>query len=205
MEEALSARASSQYVPRLFLHACCAPCSSAVLERLSPHFRITVFYYNPNIFPEEEYRHRVAELKRLVEESDYPNPVEVVEGRYDPERFFECVKGLEKEPEGGARCEKCFRLRLREAVEEARAGGYDLVTTTLTISPQKDVDLLNRIGEEEAEKAGVTWLPSAFRKKGGYQRSIELSREHGLYRQVFCGCVYSKAAREKEKQGSQEV
>ena len=199
MEEALIARASSQYVPSLFLHACCAPCSSAVLERLSPHFRITVYYYNPNIFPEEEYRRRVAELKRLVSECEYPNPVEILEGAFDPERFFECAKGLENEPEGGARCEKCFRLRLREAAQEAAARGFDYVTTTLTISPQKDVDLLNRIGEEEAEKAGVQWLPSAFRKKGGYQRSIELSKEHGLYRQDFCGCVYSKAAREKEK------
>ncbi|MBR5339532.1 MAG: epoxyqueuosine reductase QueH [Lachnospiraceae bacterium] len=199
MEEALNARASSQYVPRLLLHACCAPCSSAVLERLSPHFRITVLYYNPNIFPEDEYRKRVEELKRLVSESDYPNPVEVLEGLYEPERFFSCVKGLENEPEGGKRCAECFRLRLKEAVRAAREGAYDYVTTTLTISPQKNVDLLNRIGEEEALKAGVTWLPSAFRKKGGYQRSIELSKEHGLYRQDFCGCVYSKATRDREK------
>ena len=199
MEEALKTRASSQHVPRLLLHACCAPCSSAVLERLSPYLQITVLYYNPNIFPEEEYRKRVLELKRLIAETDYPNPVEAVEGPYEPERFFASVKGLEKEPEGGARCEKCFRLRLSEAVRAAKEGAYDFVTTTLTISPQKDVDLLNEIGEEEAEKAGVCWLPSAFRKKGGYQRSIELSKEHGLYRQDFCGCVFSKAARDREK------
>ena len=204
MEEALKAGASSRTLPRLLLHACCAPCSSAVLERLSPYFRITVLYYNPNIFPEEEYLLRVCELERLVRESRYPNPVEVIRGKYDPERYFELVKGLEKEPEGGLRCEVCFRLRLREACVYASKGGYDWVAATLTISPQKDVDLINRIGEEEAEKAGVLWLPSAFRKKGGYQRSVELSREHGLYRQDFCGCVYSKAQREQEKSGSLE-
>ena len=197
MEEALVKRASSSCVPRLLLHACCAPCSSAVLERLSPYFQITVLYYNPNIFPEEEYRHRVEELRRLVRESAYPNPVEVVDWDYCPERFFDCVKGLDLEPEGGRRCEACFRLRLSEAAVYAKRGNYDYVTTTLTISPQKDLNLLNRIGEEEAEKQSVRWLPSAFRKKGGYQRSIELSREHGLYRQDFCGCVFSKAERDR--------
>ena len=204
MEEALGTGASSPSFPRLLLHACCAPCSSAVLERLSQYFRITVLYYNPNIFPEEEYRHRVEELKRLVSESTYPNPVEVVEGSYNPETFFACAKGLEQEPEGGKRCEKCFRLRLSEACKAAKLGNYDVVTTTLTISPQKDVDLMNRIGEEEAERYGVRWLPSAFRKKGGYQRSIELSREHGLYRQDFCGCVYSKAERDRRKGDQRE-
>ncbi len=204
MEEALVSGASSSYVPILLLHACCAPCSSAVLERLSPYFRITVLYYNPNIFPEEESLKRVSELKRFVSETNFPNPVEVREGPYEPYSFFELVKGLEKEPEGGARCEKCFRMRLHEAVRYAREEGYDYVTTTLTISPQKNVELLNRIGEEEAEEAGVRWLPSAFRKKGGYQRSIELSKEHDLYRQDFCGCVFSKEAREREKRAEED-
>ena len=204
MEEALVSGASSSSVPALLLHACCAPCSSAVLERLSPHFRITVLFFNPNIFPEEEYLRRASELRRYVSEVHFQNPVEVLEGPYEPGSFFELVKGLEKEPEGGARCEKCFRMRLREAVRYAKEEGYDYVATTLTISPQKDVDLLNRIGEEEAAKAGVRWLPSAFRKKGGYQRSIELSKEHDLYRQDFCGCVFSKEAREREKRAEED-
>ena len=203
MEEALRTGASSSSVPTLLLHACCAPCSSAVLERLSPFFRITVLYYNPNIFPEEEYQRRVAELRRFVAECRFENPVDVLEGPYEPFYFFEAVKGLENEPEGGARCEKCFRIRLHEAVLYAKEEGYDYVTTTLTISPQKDVELLNRIGEEEAAEAGVRWLPSAFRKKGGYQRSIELSKEHDLYRQDFCGCVFSKEAREREKRAEE--
>ena len=204
MEEALVKGASSSSVPTLLLHACCAPCSSAVLERLSPYFRITVLFFNPNIFPETEYRKRAAELRRFVSETSFPNPVDVLEGPYEPFAFFELVKGLEKEPEGGARCEKCFRMRLHEAVWYAKEEGFDYVTTTLTISPQKNVELLNRIGEEEATEAGVKWLPSAFRKKGGYQRSIELSKEHGLYRQDFCGCVFSKEAREREKRAEEE-
>ncbi len=204
MEEALVKGASSSSVPTLLLHACCAPCSSAVLERLSPYFRITVLFFNPNIFPETEYRKRAAELRRFVSETSFPNPVDVLEGPYEPFAFFELVKGLEKEQEGGARCEKCFRMRLHEAVWYAKEEGFDYVTTTLTISPQKNVELLNRIGEEEAAEAGVKWLPSAFRKKGGYQRSIELSKEHGLYRQDFCGCVFSKEAREREKRAEED-
>ncbi|MBR3436394.1 MAG: epoxyqueuosine reductase QueH [Lachnospiraceae bacterium] len=204
MEEALVKGASSSSVPTLLLHVCCAPCSSAVLERLSPYFRITVLFFNPNIFPETEYRKRAAELRRFVSETSFPNPVDVLEGPYEPFAFFELVKGLEKEPEGGARCEVCFRMRLHEAVWYAKEEGFDYVTTTLTISPQKNVELLNRIGEEEAAEAGVKWLPSAFRKKGGYQRSIELSKEHGLYRQDFCGCVFSKEAREREKRAEEE-
>ena len=179
-------------VPRLFLHACCAPCSSYCLEYLSRYFEITVYYYNPNISPAEEYEHRVQELERLVSEMTFAHPVRVMTGPYEPERFYEAVRGLEKEPEGGARCTVCFRLRLSEAVETAKKLGFDYVTTTLTISPLKDAERLNSIGEELCEAAGIRWLPSDFKKRGGYQRSIELSKEHDLYRQNFCGCVFSQ-------------
>ena len=179
-------------VPTLFLHVCCAPCSSAVLEELSEHFEITVFYYNPNIFPETEETLRFEELKRLVSEMPFRHPVHLVRGVYEPDRFFEAVRGLENEKEGGKRCEACFRLRLYEAAKTAKAGGFDYFTTTLTISPLKNAALLNAIGEEAGEKAGIPFLPSDFKKKGGYQRSIELSKEYGLYRQDYCGCVFSR-------------
>lgn len=179
-------------VPTLLLHCCCAPCSSYVLEYLSNYFRITTFYYNPNIFPQEEYAHRVAELKRFVAEFPTKYPVNFVEGAYEPKRFYEAVKGLEREREGGARCRKCFELRLGEAAKTARNLGCDYFTTTLSISPMKDATLLNQIGEAMGEKYGVRHLPSNFKRKGGFLRSTELSREYGLYRQNFCGCVYSQ-------------
>ena len=178
-------------VPRLLLHSCCAPCSSYVLEYLSQYFAITVLYYNPNIFPEEEYRKRVAEQQRLIAELPAKNPIAFIEGRYQPEEFFAVAKGLEDVPEGGERCRKCFRLRLEETAKLASAGGYDYFTTTLSISPLKNADALNEIGQEVAEIYKVPHLPSDFKKRGGYQRSIELSREYELYRQNFCGCVYS--------------
>ena len=189
----------------LFLHSCCAPCSSAVLERLRTVFHITVFYYNPNISWEEEYRLRVAEQKRLIawfnEQADAAAgeafPITYLEGDYEPELFFEAAKGLEKEPEGGARCEKCFDLRLRKTVEKAVEMGVDYVSTTLTISPLKNAPLLNAIGERFAVNTGVLWLPSDFKKKNGYKRSVELSAEQGLYRQDYCGCAFSKAERER--------
>ncbi len=179
-------------VPALFLHSCCAPCSSYVFEYLSEYFDITDFYYNPNIYPPEEYEKRVREIKRLIEEQPHKHEVAFVEGKYDPERFFEVAKGLEKCPEGGERCAKCFELRLRETAKEAKERGFDLVTTSLTISPLKNAALLNEIGERVCREEGVTWLPSDFKKRGGYQRSIELSKEYGLYRQDYCGCVFSK-------------
>ncbi|MBR6321863.1 MAG: alanine racemase [Lachnospiraceae bacterium] len=185
--------------PRLFLHACCAPCSSYVLEYLSEYFEITVFYYNPNISPEEEYRLRTAEVQRLISEMNPRHPIHFVEGEYNSALFYEAVRGLEKEPEGGARCEKCFRLRLYETARLAKEGGYDYFATTLTISPLKNAALLNEIGEEAAKEFGVPFLPSDFKKRGGYQRSIELSREHGLYRQDFCGCVFSQFEAEARK------
>lgn len=178
-------------VPRLLLHSCCAPCSSYVLEYLSQYFAITVLYYNPNIFPEEEYQKRVAEQQRLIAELPAKHPITFMEGRYQPEEFFAVAKGLENAPEGGERCLKCFRLRLEEAAKLAAEGGYDYFTTTLSISPLKNAQALNEIGQEVAEIYKVPHLPSDFKKRGGYRRSIELSREYELYRQNFCGCVYS--------------
>ncbi len=191
-------------VPTLLLHVCCAPCSSYVLEYLSAYFEITVYYYDPNIEPEEEYRTRRDEVKRLISELRPQHPVTFTEGPYDPERFHEAVKGLEREKEGGKRCEKCFELRLGEAAKAAEKGRFDFLTTTLTISPLKNAEMLNETGEKAVFGTGVRWLPSDFKKRGGYQRSIELSREHGLYRQDYCGCVYSRLAREEEKRAHEE-
>lgn len=181
---------------RLFLHCCCAPCSSYVMEYLSQYFAITVFYYNPNITEEEEYRKRVAEQRRLVEtfnrEGKCRFPITFVEGRYDPEVFFKAVKGYEEEPEGGVRCGICFGIRLREAALLAAEGGYDYFTTTLTISPLKNANRLNEIGEAAGKAFHVAFLPSDFKKKNGYKRSIELSKEYELYRQNYCGCIFSR-------------
>lgn len=189
---------------RLFLHSCCAPCSSYCLEYLRNYFEVTVFYYNPNISFGEEYRHRVEELERLVKElneeadgTEGINRIRLEEGPYEPEKFFAAVKGLEDCPEGGERCFVCYELRLREAARRAAEGGYDFFTTTLTISPLKNAQKLNEIGQRLGQEYGVACLPSDFKKKGGYQRSIELSREHELYRQDYCGCVFSKREREK--------
>ncbi|MEE8825921.1 MAG: epoxyqueuosine reductase QueH [Eubacteriales bacterium] len=178
--------------PRLLLHSCCAPCSSYVLEYLSKYFSITDFYYNPNITEREEYRKRVGEMERLIRSQPHIHEVTFVEGEYDPAAFLTAVKGLEDCPEGGDRCSVCFRMRLRETAQLAARWNMEYVTTTLTISPLKNAELLNQIGEEEAELAGVKWLPSDFKKRGGYQRSIELSREYDLYRQNYCGCVFSR-------------
>ncbi len=185
--------------PRLFLHSCCAPCSSYVLEYLSDYFEITDFFYNPNIEPEEEYRHRESELIRLISEMDLRHPVHFQAGRYDPSEYYESVKGLEHIHEGGERCFACYRLRMEEAAKHAAEGEYDYFTTTLSISPLKNASKINEIGQELEAVYGVKHLPSDFKKKGGYQRSIQLSKEHGLYRQDFCGCVFSKHEREKER------
>ncbi len=182
---------SSGEVPKLLLHACCAPCSSYCLEYLSQYFEITVFCYNPNIYPAEEYGYRVAEIKRLIEESEYKYPVKVLEADSEPSRFYEAVRGFEKEKEGRERCFICYGLRLEETAKKAKELGYDYFTTTLTISPLKNAEKINEIGEKLAEKYGVKHLPSDFKKKNGYKRSIELSKEHNLYRQNYCGCVYS--------------
>lgn len=179
-------------VPTLLIHACCAPCSSYVLEYLSEFFHIIILYYNPNITNPEEYNYRLNEEKRLIGELPVKYPVKLISGKYEPKRYFDAVKGLEDEPEGGKRCEVCFELRLREAAEKCREIGADYFLTTLTISPLKNAEKINEIGEKIAEEYGVKYLPSDFKKKNGYKRSIELSREYNLYRQNYCGCVFSR-------------
>ena len=192
LDRVISLHQSRGETPRLLLHVCCAPCSSYCLEYLSRYFLITVYYYNPNISIKEEYLHRLHEEQRLVSEMDFVNPVTVVEGRYEPREFFEAVRGLEQEPEGGRRCEKCFALRLDSAAQMARDGGYDYFTTTLTISPLKNAHMLNEIGAAAGETHGVKWLYSDFKKKEGYKRSIVLSKKYNLYRQNYCGCIFSR-------------
>lgn len=187
----LTELAAAGRVPTLLLHACCAPCSSYVLEYLNPHFDITLWYYNPNIQDEAEYRLRERELHRLVVEMPLSRPVEILPAPYDPARWREAVRGQEQEPEGGARCRTCFGLRLAEAAKTAAQGGFDFVTTTLTISPLKDAALLNTVGAKAAENAGVAWLYADFKKKEGYKRSCELSALYHLYRQSYCGCPLS--------------
>ena len=181
--------------PRLLLHACCGPCSSAVLERLCRYFDITVLYYNPNTWPAEEYHRRGEELERFVAAA-HPLGVTVVEDRYDPQEFYSAVAGLENEPERGERCTVCYRMRLERAAQYARAHGFNWFTTTLSISPVKDPVRLNTIGCELAQQYGLNYLQSEFRKKDGYKRSLQLSAEYGLYRQDYCGCVFSKRERE---------
>lgn len=193
---------------RLFLHSCCAPCSSYVLEYLRQYFRITVFYYNPNISFAEEYKKRVTEQKRLIAAYNQQGtgfPIKVVEGDYEPELFYDMAKGLEEYPEGGERCFLCYELRLKKTAAKARAGGYDYFATTLTISPLKNAKKLNEIGERLSGEYDVKWLVSDFKKKNGYKRSIELSAEYDLYRQNYCGCIYSKKEREKQRESDKNV
>lgn len=215
LQEAEQRKSEGKDPLRLFLHSCCAPCSSYCLEYLSTYFAITVFYYNPNISAEPEYRHRVEEQKRLIaayNEEQKGYPIRIIEGDYEPARFFEIAKGYEDCPEGGERCFRCFDLRLRETALRAKEGAecaadgvaneaakkpYDYFGTTLTISPLKNARKINEIGQAISAEYGVAWLPSDFKKKNGYKRSVELSAEYGLYRQDYCGCAYSKAEREK--------
>lgn len=183
-------------VPKLFLHSCCAPCSSYCLEYLSEYFEITVFYYNPNIYPPEEYQERAAEQKRFIESFPAKHPISYIEGAYDTKRFYEMARGMEQLPEGGERCFACYELRMREAAAMAKEGGYDYFTTTLSISPLKNAEKINEIGEALETELGIRHLPSDFKKKNGYKRSTELSKEYELYRQNYCGCVFSKNERE---------
>lgn len=178
--------------PKLVLHCCCAPCSSYVLEYLSVFFAITLFFYNPNITDDAEYEKRRQELVRLVKEGAYPGRIEFVHADYDSGLFFERVRGLEREPECGKRCFVCYELRLRKTAELAVAAGADYFCTTLSISPHKNADKLMEIGEALSRECGIAYLPSDFKKRDGYKRSIELSRQYGLYRQNYCGCVFSK-------------
>ncbi|MDW2799138.1 epoxyqueuosine reductase QueH [Clostridium boliviensis] len=187
-------------VPKLLIHSCCAPCSSYVLEYLSQYFEITVYFYNPNIYPPLEYIRRVEEQERLINEMKFEHPVTLQTGVYEPEEFYRIVEGYEKEPEGGSRCFRCYELRLQEAAKVAQAGKFDYFTTTLSISPLKNADKLNGIGEKLGKEYRISYLPSDFKKKNGYKRSVELSKEHNLYRQDYCGCVFSQ--REKQTKES---
>lgn len=182
--------------PSLLLHTCCAPCSSYCIEYLSNYFNITVLYYNPNIYPESEYVHRKAEQIRLIGEMQTKYPVNFIDCDFESERFYGTVKGFENCREGGERCFKCYRLRLEKTAHLAKENGFDYFTTSLTISPLKNAKKINEIGEELAEKYGVKFLPSDFKKKEGYKRSIELSKEYNLYRQNYCGCVFSRKTEE---------
>ena len=184
--------------PSLLLHVCCAPCASYVLEYLYAHFEITIAYYNPNITDEAEYGYRYSELRRYVAERQMTG-IRFAEAEYKPEDFFKIAKGHESDREGGARCALCFQQRLGYVARLAKEGGYRYFATTLTISPLKNAELLNAIGEKLGREWGVDYLPTDFKKKNGYKRSIELSREYHLYRQNYCGCVYSK--KEAEQRG----
>lgn len=192
LDALIEANRLSGTTPSLFLHVCCAPCSSYVLEYLSQYFRITVFYYNPNIFPKEEYLKRKAELTRLISEMPFKNTVSIVDCDYNSDDFYNCVKGYEHCTEGGERCFRCYDLRLRQTALKAAECKADYFASTLSISPLKNVEKLNEIGQRLAEECGVQWLPNDFKKKEGYKRSIELSRKYQLYRQDYCGCVFSK-------------
>ena len=183
---------------KLLLHACCAPCSSAVLERISKYFDITILYYNPNITEEKEYNKRLEEIKTFVKKLNLDN-VTVLPGRYNPEEFFDIATGLEEEKERGKRCFKCYKLRLEETARQAEKLGFTYFTTTLSISPYKNSKWLNEIGEELNKMYNSTYLYADFKKKNGYKRSIELSKKFNLYRQDYCGCIYSKKEREQKK------
>ena len=189
-------------VPSLLLHSCCAPCSSYCIEYLSQFFYVTVFYYNPNIYPDEEYYHRVKEQQRFIKEFPTKYPVKFIEGDYDKSSFYEIAKGLEKEPEKGKRCHRCYDFRLRRTAAVAKEKGFDFFSTTLTISPMKDSQVLNEIGASIGKELGVDWLYSDFKKREGYKRSTEISREYDMYRQDYCGCVYSYNERQLQKQAT---
>ena len=184
----------------LLLHACCAPCSSAVLERLGDFFSITIFYYNPNITEKAEYQKRVLEVKKLIEQIPSKYKISLMEGEYDPERFFSMSKGLENEKERGRRCFSCYHMRLEETAKMADQYGFSYFTTTLSLSPYKNSDWINEIGISLDDMYQSNFLYSDFKKENGYHRSIELSREYHLYRQDYCGCIYSKKQREREKE-----
>ena len=198
LEQLISAIPEGE-APRLLLHSCCAPCSSYCLEYLAQYFRITLLYYNPNISPREEFDKRTEELQRLVSRLPMKYPAQVVVPEYRPEEFYNAVKGMEQLPEGGERCLVCYRLRLEKAAQYAAENGFDYFCTTLTISPMKNAAALNEISEELSRIYPVKPLLSDFKKKGGYLRSIELSREYGLYRQNYCGCVFSKQEAERQE------
>ena len=186
--------------PRLLLHSCCAPCSSFVLERLMNVVDLTVFYYNPNSAPREEFLRRVEEQQRLIDAMPHERPIDLIQGEYDDRAFYELARGHEQDPEGGERCTACFRLRLGKTAEVAAQGGFDYFTTTLSISPLKDAQRLNAIGAALSAETGVPYLFSDFKKRNGYKRSCELSAQYGLYRQDYCGCIYSRMERDRRQE-----
>lgn len=200
MEKIINMEQSNNNIPRLLLHSCCAPCSSYVLEILSSYFYITILYYNPNIYPEEEYIRRKNEEKRFIEEYPSKYKVEMLDCDYDGDSFFEIAKGLEDLREGDKRCYLCYQLRLDKTACLASSKNFDYFSTTLSISPYKNSDWLNEIGYVLEKKYGVNYLSADFKKKNGYHRSIELSNKYNLYRQDYCGCIYSKVERDKERQ-----
>lgn len=192
--------------PTLLLHSCCGPCSSYVLEYLSKYFEITVFYYNPNIYPSQEYWYRVEEQKKIIELTDAKNPIRMIEGKYEVEKFYKMAEGMEHLPEGGERCHKCYEMRLSEAAKLASSNHFDYFTTTLTISPHKNSQVLNRIAQKVGQEYGVTPLPSDFKKKGGYKRSCEITEQYGMYRQDYCGCEFSmERLKKKESEESKKT
>ncbi|MHB8129788.1 MAG: epoxyqueuosine reductase QueH [Mobilitalea sp.] len=196
LDQIIERLVADDYKPKLLIHSCCAPCSSYVLEYMSIYFEITIYYYNPNIYPETEYIRRVEEQQNLIKTMPLQSEVHFIQGDYRPADYYQQIKGLETEVEGGKRCFACYELRLEEAAKYAKVGGLDYFTTTLSISPHKNAEKLNEIGEKIAGEYGVSYLPSDFKKKNGYKRSIELSKEYNLYRQDYCGCVYSMQERD---------
>ena len=183
---------SLDYTPKLLLHSCCAPCSSACIERLTKYFDITILYYNPNIEPYDEYLKRKEEEIRFIKKFKAINKLDMIDSDYDNDKYHEIAKGLEDVPEGGERCHKCYRLRLEYTAKKAKELGYDYFGTTLTVSPYKNSKVLNEIGEDLEKEYNINYLYSDFKKKEGYKRSIELSKEYNLYRQNYCGCIFSK-------------
>ena len=204
LEATIAELEQEKRVPTLLLHSCCAPCSSYCLEYLSSYFKITVFYYNPNIYPPKEYEKRAQEQQHFIERLPAKYPISFLEGAYDTERFYEMARGLEQVKEGGERCFRCYELRLRESAEMAKELGMDYFTTTLSISPLKNAEKLNEIGDALAREYGIAYLNSDFKKKNGYKRSVELSEEYGMYRQYYCGCVFSKRQRDEEIAAKEE-
>lgn len=198
-DQIIKAHASRGETPTLFLHSCCAPCSSYVLEYLSDFFKITVFYYNPNIYPDDEYYHRVKEQQEFIKNFPAKNEISFVEGDFEKDRFYDMAKNLEAVREGGERCFKCYELRLRKTAERAKELGFNYFCTTLSISPLKNAQKLNEIGLKLQNEYNIKYLLSDFKKNNGYKRSTELSRIYGIYRQDYCGCVFSKREREEQK------
>ncbi len=204
MEEELKSVDNLDYTPKLLLHSCCAPCSSHVISVLAPHFHITILYYNPNIEPYEEYLKRKEEEIRFIAEYPSPNPIDIMDCDYDNDKFHEIVRGLENAKEGGERCFICYELRLRKTAEVAKSNVYDYFTTTLSVSPYKNSAKLNEIGLKLQDEYDVKYLVSDFKKKNGYKHSIELAAEYGLYRQDYCGCIYSKRDRDNKMKAPED-